>query len=259
MKLLLTFPAFILLTFSLGTLSQAATPLVSISNAIVSGVIVGDNARRGPAYLLGNEGIVLGGNLDPNVASNYTLDPTAAGVSSFGQDTAWTARGTAAAQWVILDLGSDTKLSSMNLFQFATFNGNNSNRGTNGFDVYLATDVDVLTAGSGTSQIIGMNVGTTASPNNATDFDSTGFTLFGTGFTLAETSGTGIQSPLNVDLSNATARYIAIDILSNHGSGEDVGLSEIQVFALVPEPSQGLLILATLAAFGARRRRSRQP
>jgi len=58
-----------------------------------------------------------------------------------------------------------------------------------------------------------------------------------------------------IPLGGIEARWLALDILSTRGSTHFVGLSEIQVLDVIPEPATvALLGLGALAARGLRRR-----
>ena len=85
----------------------------------------------------------------------------------------------------------------------------------------------------------------------------------GINFTLLESTEFGIAPGRNdVDFSeffmlDAIARYIKLDIHSNHGDGQYTGLSEVKFFGtvVVPEPATVTLAAIGLGGLMVRRRR----
>lgn len=202
------------------------------------------------------KGLVLGGNLDPDTPANYTLDATADGNTGFGQNTAWSAHLNnlpVDELYLIIDLGQDYLLDSMNVFNFtvSTTPNNRTNRGVNQADIYYRTNA----AGPGN------NSNTTPFDTGPYEvFDGTGWTLSGTAgsqtFTRSIAAGTSI-APDNVLLNGIQARYIAFDINSSHGSSTLVGFAELQFFGTaIPEPSTLLLFTGGLAGLYFTRRRA---
>jgi len=115
--------------------------------------------------------------------------------------------------WVVFDLGSITAGLS-DLYIWNLRNGNDSYTKT--FNVYTAS-----------SPSAGLSHGPTDGSSIDYNFASGGWTLVNTGGVL---SGT-FQGNQVVDLGGSTARYVAIEILTNGGNGSKVGLAEVAVTA----------------------------
>jgi hypothetical protein len=155
--------------------------------------------------------------------------------------------------WIIFDLGSiQTELEMMYLWNVTENNTTaQTQRGTKDFKIWYATTPGNLPA----SNVV-----------NANYTFGEGWTQLGTTQTLniAPATATGGQFTYDgaFDLSGiGSARYIAIEILTNWGSGTGgsdsvnrVGLAEV-VFTAAPEPSKVLLLLTGLFSLGLRRRR----
>ena len=138
--------------------------------------------------------------------------------------------------WAAFDLGAATA----NLDELYLWNvRENSGRYTKTFNVYVAeTPTVALTHG----------------PKDGTsidyDFSSGGWTLINTGGPL---NGTYRGNQV-VSLGGNTARYVAVEILSNNGDGNRVGLAEVGI-TVIPEPSTFCLTAFGLLGLLAWRRR----
>ena len=89
------------------------------------------------------------------------------------------------------------------------------------------------------------------------DFSSPGWTLLNTGGTLTMPQKGGAPDPANqiISLGGISARYIAVEILTNAGSTSRAGLSEIAIVQ-IPEPATlALLGLGGLGLILGRKRR----
>ena len=157
-----------------------------------------------------------------------------------GKDENWTATSGVDNQWIAFDLGTVKSGLQMNFANLdteppQTSLGENTNRGINQADIYYRSDS------------FGSNV---HNVTNHVPFNADGWTLFGTAGeqTFDRTpDGNGIHPFKLIDLG-VSARYIAIDVNSNHGADGKVGLNEVQFFATaVPEPSSFALLTGLLA------------
>lgn len=158
--------------------------------------------------------------------------------SAFGDQYNWLSNSGDRAGWIKFDLGEFQVLDGMKVWNFhAGDSTDRTNRGINLFDLYWSdSETD-----PGNNFAVNWNklntdpLSLTRAPNidvyNTPDF---------------------------LDLDNLGARWIAFDILSNHGDGSFVGLGEVQFFREVPEPLTltGLLMGSAALAGVWRRRRS---
>lgn len=140
--------------------------------------------------------------------------------------------------WFAVDLGKNFGfLDEMRVFNFNA-DGSATNRGVGQADIYYSTLDDVGIA----------------SPN----FNDAGvWTLLADDVVFTAATGTDDYStPDVIDLGEISARWIALDIDGSLG-GDFVGLSEIQVFQGVPEPSAALLACLGMIGLGLARPRRR--
>ena len=143
--------------------------------------------------------------------------------------------------WFKIDLGQTYPLADAFYFNFnpQSTTGNES-RGLATADIYYAvTDPGNNTPGSG-------------------PFNNSGWTLLESAKSLAiaPADNNPQTSPDVIDFGGVTARYVALDFLTNHGHASFTGIGEIQFFA-VPEPSAFALLAFGGAALirGLRRKR----
>lgn len=125
--------------------------------------------------------------------------------------------------WAIFDLGASYDLDTFYIWN----ERENSNRYTKTFNVYIAETPSVAPSHGPTS--------------GALDYD---FSSGGTGWTKVNTSGilTGThRGNQTVDLDGYTGRYVSVEILSNNGDANRVGLAEVAVTIVLPPPKGTLL------------------
>ena len=137
--------------------------------------------------------------------------------------------------WFKVDLGQTYTLKDAFFFNF---NPDASEGGLNNEDRGVATvNIWYLDAA--------------ADPNanndgNDSAFISTGWTQLGStfNFTMAPTGDVNQAVPDVIDFGDVPARFVALDILTNHGDPGFVGFGEIQFFAVpIPEPSVDLAVI----------------
>ena len=196
---------------------------------------------RGADRMVDGSGLNSPANPDDPTAWTHT-----GGENEFGDNRNYLADARAGQtvvddKWVAFDLGSVQELSAMNVFNFGVSAGVRNQRGTQNADVYYRSD----------------SLGGNANNNNVA-FDATGWTAFGSQvFTIGPTDGLA-QGADTLDMSGITARYIAIDINTNHGDSGFVGLGEVQFFNTIPEPGSGALLSVGLLLVAGVLRRSRR-
>jgi hypothetical protein len=186
------------------------------------------SANRSPIRAINGLGILHTGG-DPTDRTNYAND---AGNSHFGNDINWGA--SAPTGWYKVDLGQTYTLSDALFFNFNPNNDEapdptNEDRGVDTANIwYLDAAADPNSNANGNDQA----------------FDSTGWTQLGGvhNFTIAPTGDVIQTIPDVIDFGGVNARFVALDILSNHGDGGSVGIGEIQFFA-VPDPPVDLVVI----------------
>lgn len=176
---------------------------------------------------------------DPDDPATWTINSTA------WQDDwqGFEAPGGANRTWAVLDLGAVTpNLANMYLWNVQeNAPGNQSDRGMNSFNVFHATSPTVAppaTSGSVTPY----------------DFGSGGWTQLSGSFSLAQGAGVG-DGGQSFDVADAAgARYIGLQIVSNHGSNARVGFGEVAFTTEVPTgaPTVATLPAINVAASSAR-------
>lgn len=219
---------------------------ISVNAALISGVTAISSystatASRTPASAVNGSG--LNSSATPDDSGSWTHQ---GGIGQFGTNLNWLAFARATDplpgvenHWVAFDLGAVGTVESINVFNFGVSTGGNNDRGVNQGDIYYRSDS------------FGNN-----SDNNNVAFDNTDWTLLGAAgaqtFAIGPNDGS-FQGPTNVPLGGISARYFAIDINSDHGDGDFVGLGEVQFFT--PEPSTSALCGFAAIALLVRRRR----
>ena len=141
--------------------------------------------------------------------------------------------------WAVIDLGSSSSLDRMYLWNVQEPNA--LDRGTQTFNVWHTNSP-------------ALPVPATSASVTPYDFNSGGWARVNDNpFELAVGSGNGDQGQ-NYDVSGASgSRFIGIEILTNYGSTQRVGLAEVAF--VTPEPTSSLLIaLGGMFAFLRRRR-----
>jgi len=187
---------------------------------------------------LSGDGSVLKAIDGSGMAKPDTDDPSTWTINSTAWQDDWQgfeAPGVANRTWAVLDLGAPTaNLDRMYLWNVQeNAPGNQANRGMNGFNVFYATSPTVTPP-------------TTSGTVTAYDFSSGGWTQISGSFSLAQGSGIG-DSGQSFDVSAAAgARYLGLQILSNHG-GNRVGFGEVAFTTAVPTGAPSVVTLPATA------------
>jgi len=193
----------------------------AINGVTATGFHEGDNLTGNGSIetAVTGRGLTVG---DPRDSTTWT--------HSTGWQDDW--QGVYTAGWMVLDLGSIVSdLESMYIWNVNE--NTHTDRGVATMDVYYTNDPTVTPpATSGTVQPY--------------DFSSGGWTPLGSTVSVPE-GGTNISEIVDVS-AIPEARYIGLDLLTNHGAGDRVGVAEVQFTTVVPEPST--LVLAALGLLG---------
>ena len=179
------------------------------------------------------------------IAKAVTADPSTWTFNGSAYQDEWmanylTGAGNSKVAWAAFDLGTAKSLTKLWLFN-TNYGGGPS--GVEQYNLYYAVAPAVpLPAQPGK----GSYANTGLTPQGDYHFSSGGWTKFNTSSALIATA-TGIDS---IDLGGMSARYLAVEILSNHGDtyqGGRVGFDEVAVTITPAFPS----IIATSPADGA--------
>jgi hypothetical protein len=187
---------------------------------------------RTPDRAINGSGIVLSGG-DPTDPNNYAHT---FGTNAFGDDFNFLAdiNGTEG-NWFKVDLGRTYTLKDACLFNF---NPDASEGGLNNEDRGVATaNIWYLDAAGDPNA---------NDDGNDSAFISTAWTQLGstTNFTIAPTGDVNQTVPDVIDFGDVPARFVALDILTNHGDPGFVGFGEIQFFAVpIPDPDVTLAVI----------------
>ena len=157
--------------------------------------------------------------------------------------------------WASFDLGASTPLQDLYLFN------NNYQSGISGVNQYNLYTADSPTVALPAQPPKNQFSVTGLTPQGDYDFSSGGWTKFNSSPLNATKAGSDV-----VDLSGISARYIALEILSNHGDtykGGRVGLEEVAVMAApaggaIPEPATMCALGMAIAGLGGYVRRRRK-
>ncbi|MEJ6717400.1 MAG: hypothetical protein QNK82_02825, partial [Akkermansiaceae bacterium] len=160
---------------------------------------------------------------DPNDPSTWTINSTA-----WADDWQGFSTPSGNTTWAVLDLGSPTP----NLDQIYLWNVQENNardRGTNSFNIFHATSPTITPP-------------TTSGNVTAYDFASGGWSKINGGFSLTQGTGNGDDGQ-SFDVSAAGgARYIGLQIISNHG-GSRVGFAEVAFTTRIPTGAPSVVTL----------------
>ena len=193
---------------------------------------------RTPDRAINGSGIVLGGG-DPTDRNNYAH---AFGTNAFGDTYNFLADiNSTEGNWFKVDLGQTYALQDAFFFNF---NPDGSEGGMDNEDRGVATaDIWYLDAASDPNA---------NNDGNESAFISTGWTQLGStsNLTIAPTGDANQTVPDVIDFGGVRARFVALDILSNHGDGGFVGFGEIQFFA-VPIPNSSVELVVIEDTLGA--------
>ena len=205
-----------------GASDGSITPTASQT---VGGVRTPDRAINGTGIL--HTG---GSPADPN---NYAHT---FGTNAFGDANNFLADiNSTKGNWFKVDLGQTYTLKDAFFFNF---NPDASEGGLNNEDRGVATvNIWYLDAAADPNA---------NNDNNDAAFISTGWTQLGStfNFTMAPTGDVNQAVPDVIDFGDVPARFVALDILTNHGDPGFVGFGEIQFFAVpIPEPSVDLAVI----------------
>lgn len=175
---------------------------------------------------------------------NASPDNNTGGITEPSQDGSfWLGRDGVAAEYFVIDLGSAQNIGSFQLFN--TRNGPYNDRGTGNFQIHGSNDLaDLNLPSSGGTQVAS---GTLTPQTYAGAFGEQGDTPL-----VPDTFASSNTGPF---------QYIRFDALSIGAAADKgygpagVGLNEIRVFAVVPEPaSLGLIAIGAMALLARRRR-----
>jgi hypothetical protein len=145
--------------------------------------------------------------------------------------------------WASFDFGASTSLDTLYLFN-SNYQGGNT--GINAFNLYYADSPSVPLP---TEPAINAFSSTGATLAGDYDFSSGGWSLLNTSGTFTATKA----GNTSVDLGGITARYVAIEAITNYGDthlGGRSGMDEV-VFVSVPEPSSSMLMLLGIGGLPA--------
>ncbi|WFB35563.1 PEP-CTERM sorting domain-containing protein [Kiritimatiellota bacterium B12222] len=227
---LLSFPVCLVLfvAFGLSTLSQAAE-LIDSSSFTARASTWANGDYRTPISAFNGAGLSFNG-------SDYEHDTSP-------NDHMWLTDPNVdiSESWVLVDMAAAYDLDSIRVWNYnESGQAKYLRRGVNEAKIWVTTAGTIPVDESGNF-----------------DFSSNGWSQVGGGVTFEQAPGTdGYVAPAanTVALGGVTARYLAIEVDSNHGTNE-VGLSEVQLFA-VPEPSSVVLLFLGLGGlFVAGRRK----
>jgi hypothetical protein len=208
-----------------------------IDNSGITAIAKGSASDREPIHAVDGFSLTFTG------IAGEENDPTKyqhQGSDRLGKNDNWAISGIDG--WLIVDLGAVYALDQVSLFNFNP--GLNDTSKTSGNDDH--TDRGVATGNVWyrmTSETINTN-------GNGLAFNPAGYTQLGTTETFTRAPG-GSGPPHGaipqtvsdtIAFGGASARYVAIEILTNQGDTSFTGIGELQFFAAVPEPSTTALL-----------------
>lgn len=222
---------------------------ISANAATIIPITAMSTSHGGDRYANGMPSVTNGSGIDktadPSDPSTWVFDGSVYGDELMSAGLTSGLNGKTA--WQSYDFGTSTALETMYLFNI---NYSSGIAGINSYKIYYSDSPTVALPAMPNKNNWAI---TGLTPQGDYDF------VNGGGWTLLGGSRTATKAGIDaVDLSGTTARYIALEIFSNHGdtnSGGRVGIDEIAFTTAVPEPSTtALLGLAGLALILRRRK-----
>ncbi|MEM9235797.1 MAG: hypothetical protein AAGB14_03400 [Verrucomicrobiota bacterium] len=183
-----------------------------------------------------------GGSMDPDDATAWLLDGTAGNTGTVGQNSCWSGwnhSNDPSTLYIIYDLGADTKLDSINVWNIQVTDASRTNRSVNQADIFFRP----ASAGTPPTYVNHPE----GSGGTRIPWSDSGWTILGTQgtqtFPISTVSDT-MAAPTNVPFGSVSARWVAIVVETAHGDGSTAGLGEVQFFlddtAAVDDPVLGI-------------------
>jgi hypothetical protein len=208
-----------------------------IDNSGITAIASTEHTDRAPTNAVNGSGLTFNGAVgEENDPTKYQHQ----GLERLGKNDNWSSTNlSASTEWLIVDLGAVYALDQVSFFNF--------NPGLNDTGKPSGND-DHTDRGVATGKVWYRRTSETINTNgNGSAFNSAGYTQLGT--TAAFTRAPGGPSvphgaipqtvPDTIAFGGASARYVAIEILTNQGDASFVGIGELQFFAGSP---RGMLI-----------------
>jgi hypothetical protein len=200
---------------------RAQAEMYTPSDAVASSYLSAGSDVRGPEKTYNSSGLSGGG------ADWYTDPPQ----HNNSHTTVWLSGNGDTGAWIKWDLGAEYTVRSMRVWNYNE-GGEHTGRGIKTADIWISSQT---------------------SPG---DPGTSGWTKIHDDFSLDEAPGASTYTGdlYTINPTAQSARWIALDTVTNHGNNTYTGLSEIRFFS-IPEPSGLLLLLSGLAGLLLPRRR----